>query len=173
MPRKKPSKKRMSKRLDIVVRDFVKLRDHNICQICGIHKESTPEGTMDWSHYISRNYLIVRWDQRNSCCSCRKCHRQYAQGFNSPMMDAINKMWGSGTTIELEKIAADNTCIKNTYLNVVDYRLDLESYYKKLIDCLNADFTFNQINEHYMWNPWYDDDYHLKYKEQDELSKDS
>ena len=136
MPRKKPSKKTMRRRLDNVVRDYVKLRDQNTCQICYIHKDSTPLGTLDWSHYISRRYAVIRWDQRNSIACCRKCHQQYGDGINKPHQETVNRIWGKDTALRLEKIAMQYQTIKGTPLDTIDFRLKLELYYKKLIKLL-------------------------------------
>ena len=138
MARKKPSKRNMRRRLDNVVREYIKLLYGNVCQTCFIHKDSTPLRSIDWSHYLSRRYVIVRWDMRNSIPQCRKCHQQYSDGFNGPMIEAINKLWGENTTAQLECIAKQYPSIKGTNLDQVDFRLQLETYYKDLIKCLEA-----------------------------------
>lgn len=147
MARKKPSKKTMRRRLDNIVRQYVKLRDCNICQICYIHRDNTPLQSLDWSHYISRRYAILRWDQRNSIASCRKCHQQYSDGFNKPMQEAIDRIWGEGTISRLEKIAMNYPTIKGTHLDLVDFRLSLESHYKQLIDCLESGISAKECME--------------------------
>ena len=52
-------------------------------------------------------------------------------------MEAIDRIWGEGTVKELELIARQYPTIKGTHLDLVDFRLELETYYKKLIHCLN------------------------------------
>ena len=143
--RKKPSKKTMRRRLDNVVRDYVKLRDQNVCQTCFIHKDSTPQQSLDWSHYISRRYSILRYDQRNGLAMCRKCHNQYGDGFNSPMQKAIDRIWGDGTVAKLEKIAMQYPSIKGTPLDTVDFRLELEDYYKQLIKYLEKGIPPDEV----------------------------
>ena len=143
--RKKPSKKTMRRRLDNVVRDYVKLRDQNVCQTCFIHKDSTPQQSLDWSHYISRRYSILRYDQRNGLAMCRKCHNQYGDGFNSPMQKAIDRIWGDGTVAKLEKIAMQYPSIKGTPLDTVDFRLELEDYYKQLIKYLEKGMPPDEV----------------------------
>ena len=147
MPRKKPTKRAMRRRLDYVVRDYIKLLYDNICQTCFIHKDSTPLGSIDHSHYVSRRYSIIRWDMRNSIPQCRKCHQQYSDGFNRPMIDAINRIWGDGTTDKLELIARNYPSIKGTHLDLVDFRLELEAYYKQLIECLNQGISASECME--------------------------
>ena len=147
MARKKPSKKTMRRRLDNVVRVCIKLLYADVCQTCFIHKESTPLQSLDWSHYISRRYTIVRWNIMNAIPQCRKCHQAYQDGFNRPTIDAINRIWGEGTTDRLEKIAANYPTIKGTKLDQIDFRLELEMYYKKLILCLENGGTAQECIE--------------------------
>ena len=113
-------------RLDNVVRDYIKLLYNNVCQTCFIHKDSTPLGSLDWSHAISRRYVILRWNMKASIPQCRKCHQAYGDGFNSAMINAIDRIWGSGTYQQLEKIAMNYPTIKGTNLDLVDFRLELE-----------------------------------------------
>ena len=147
MARKKPSKKNMRRRLDNVVRDYIKLLYGHVCQTCFIHKDSTPLCSVDWSHCISRRYTIVRWDMRNSIPQCRKCHQQYSDGFNGPMIEALDRIWGDGTTKKLELIARQYPSIKGTHLDLVDFRLELETYYKNLIQSLEQGSTAQECRE--------------------------
>tara|TARA_R100000278_G_scaffold31387_1_gene28807 strand:+ start:4590 stop:4838 length:249 start_codon:yes stop_codon:yes gene_type:complete len=52
-------------------------------------------------------------------------------GINKPMNDQIDELWGAGTSVKLETFATRNPTIKGTPLDNVDYRLKLESFYKK------------------------------------------
>ena len=135
--RKKPSKQRMKRRIDDACRIYIKKLYNDTCQTCGIHKNSTPQESFDWSHYISRRHLIVRWDIRNSLPMCRSCHNQYGDGINSPMMNRVNEIWGEGTTEELEQNARQCTSIKGTYLDLIDFRISLETYFKELSKLLD------------------------------------
>ena len=130
-----------------MVREFIKLLYGDICQTCFVHKDCTPLCSVDWSHYISRRYLIVRFDMRNSLPQCRKCHQQYTDGFNGPMIQAINRIWGKGTTNKLEKIASQYPSIKGSYLDKVEFRLELETYYKKLIQALKSGMSHEDITK--------------------------
>ena len=53
------------------------------------------------------------------------------------MMNRINEIWGSGTTDDLELTASQCTSIKGTLLDTVDFRLQLEKYFKELIKLLD------------------------------------
>ena len=136
MPRKLPKLKTLRNRLDKVCREYVKLRDGNICQTCGIHKDSTPEGTVDWCHLISRKVLVTRWMQKATLTQCRKCHRAYGDGFNIQMIKAIDRKWGDGTCELMEQIAREHPTSKTNYLHLPQFRIELEEYYKKLIHCM-------------------------------------
>ena len=136
MAKKLPKLKTLRNRLDKVCREYVKLRDDNICQTCGIHKDSTPEGTIDWSHLISRRVISTRWMQSASLAMCRKCHREYGDGFNIKMIKAIDRKWGDGTCELLEQVAREHPTTKTNYLHLAQFRLELEQYYKKLIHCM-------------------------------------
>tara|TARA_Y100000593_G_scaffold94649_1_gene194872 strand:+ start:2094 stop:2399 length:306 start_codon:yes stop_codon:yes gene_type:complete len=78
---------------------------------------------------------------------CRKCHQLYGDGFNTPMIDAINRIWGDGTYQQLEKIAMNYQTIKGTKLDLVDFRLELEAYYKQLINCLEQGISAQECME--------------------------
>ena len=62
---------------------------------------------------------------------------QYGDGINGPLINAINRIWGEGTTELLEKTASQTPTIKGTLLDLVDYRMSLEQYFKDLIDALD------------------------------------
>ena len=154
MARKNPSKKRMGRRLDDACRKYIKLRDQDICQLCGIDKLDTPEETMDWSHLCSRRFYSVRWDQRNSLCSCRKCHREYGAGLVVSQVAAIDQMWGSGTAKMLEETVRQYPSIKGTHLNTVDFRLDLEKYFLQLIHALETETASPAECRATVWTDW-------------------
>jgi hypothetical protein len=50
---------------------IVKERDGWACRNC----KSTDRP--QWAHYFSRRYHGLRWDVRNSCCLCARCHYYY------------------------------------------------------------------------------------------------
>ncbi len=132
----------MKHRLDKAVREYVKARDQYTCQTCGIHKDSTPLGSLDWSHKIGRNSLILRWDERNTISQCRACHRNWEQGITKPMNQALDRLFGGGTAQLLENMARQYPASKGTYLDLVEFRLKLEDYYKKKLRLvLNEGYT--------------------------------
>jgi len=139
VPRKIPTKTRMKHRLDKAVREYVKARDQYTCQTCGIHKDSTPLGQLDWSHKISRNNLFLRWNDSNQVSQCRKCHLDWGQGITKPMNLAIDRLFGEGTSQLLESLARQHPIAKGTYLDLVEFRLILEDTYKKRLKRIQAE----------------------------------
>ena len=149
MPRKKkkkkPSLRTMSKRLDLACKNYVKARDEYLCQCCGIHKDATPQGYLDWSHKVSRNNYILRWQEFNSIACCRRCHLDWAQGITGPTNRAIDRIWGEGTCDKLELIAKKYAVSKGTYLDMVDFRMELESHYKQKLEALEQGVPVSEI----------------------------
>lgn len=143
--KKKPTIKRMTTRLDKAVGDYVKARSEYTCDICGIHRDATPLKQLDASHLISRRHLIIRFYECNILSSCRQCHLKYGDGFNSDMMDAVNRVYGDGTTDRLERIARKYNVTKGTYLPLVDFRLQLEAHYKEKLDLINKNIPIPEI----------------------------
>ena len=72
---------------------------------------------------------------------------QYGDGFNLPTQQAIDRIWGDGTVVKLEKIAMQYPSIKGTHLDLVDFRLNLEAHYKQLIDCLMQGISAQECME--------------------------
>jgi len=135
----------MKVRLDNAVRQYIKARDKNLCTTCGIHKDSTLLGYLDWSHKISRTNLLLRWDERNSIAQCRRCHLDWGNGVTEPLNNAINKLWGEGTTIKLELFSKQNQTIKGTPLDDVEYRLKLEKFYKLKLKAILGSYNTEDI----------------------------
>ena len=146
----------MGRRLDDACRKYVKLRDEYTCQLCGITQDQLPENNpyMHWSHLCSRRYYSVRWDQRNSICSCERCHREFGAGLVVRQVAAIDRMWGSGTAELLENTVRQYPTIKSTYLNTVDFRLSLEKYFLQLTHALEAGTVTPSECRDAVWTDW-------------------
>ena len=143
--KKKPSKMTMTARLDKACKEYIKERDSQLCQCCGIHKDSTPQGFLDWSHKISRNNYILRWMEFNSIAICRKCHDDWGRGISMPHNNAIDRLWGEGTAERIEVIAKKYPQSKGTYLDCVDFRLELEAHYKQKLELLQQGVSVDEI----------------------------
>jgi hypothetical protein len=61
------------------------------------------------------------------------------------MQKAIDRIWGDGTVAKLEKIAMQYPSIKGTPLDTVDFRLELEDYYKQLIKYLEKGIPPDEV----------------------------
>ena len=81
---KKKTLKQHKDRIDRVFHEYIRRRDVNedgygTCISCnkGIHYSESDAG-----HFISRQHLSVRWDERNVNLQCRKCNRfEYGRQF--------------------------------------------------------------------------------------------
>ena len=148
MVKTNPSKKTMRRRLDDILRPTSKLFWGNTCQTCNTHIDNTKSKQLHWSHYISRKYVITRWDLRCCIVQCEPCHRKYTDGFCGPMVKAVNSFWGEiyekdirkqnkgifsyYMTDWLEMLAQKHSSIKGTPWDKVPFRMTLESNYKAL-----------------------------------------
>lgn len=72
-PRKKTYREKLTKDLDDLCREYIKLRDNHTCVKCGKSGKQ-----MHWSHVIPRSAgNRLRWDELNSKCLCAYCHRRW------------------------------------------------------------------------------------------------
>ena len=109
---------------------------------------------MDWSHFASRRYYSVRWDQRNSVCSCRRCHKEFSDGLVLGQVAAIDRIWGAGTALLMENTARQYPSIKGTVLDALEFRLSLEKYFKHLIDALTTGVAGLDECRDTVWTDW-------------------
>ena len=111
---------------------------------------------MDWSHKVSRNTYSLRWDERNSVCHCIKCHDDWHRGRNIIATHRwIDNEWGYGTSEKLEIYSKRQSIIKDTDLDTVDYRLNLEKFYKLKTKALKeGTMTRDQAKEH-TWDDFF------------------
>ena len=63
------------------------------------------------------------------------------------MIEALDRIWGEGTARKLELIARQYPSIKGTNLDLVDFRLELETYYKNLIQSLEQGISAQECME--------------------------
>ena len=61
------------------------------------------------------------------------------------MQKNIDRIWGDGTVAKLEKIAMQYPTIKGTPLDTVDFRLELEEYYKQLVKYLEKGISPDEV----------------------------
>ena len=150
MPKKKKKKKlklsTVTQRLDKACREYVKERDYQSCQCCGIHRDATPLCQLDWSHKISRKCYVLRWMEFNTIAVCRQCHLDWGNGITQPTNNAIDRLWGEGTCRRLEDIARKHQTSKGTHLDTIDFRLQLEDHYKEKLKIFNKGVSVTELN---------------------------
>lgn len=74
--KRKPSRRKATKKMtlrnkcDSLCSQIVRLRD-GCCKRCGTTEH------LQWSHHVSRAYLVTRYDLGNACAHCRGCHMYF------------------------------------------------------------------------------------------------
>lgn len=56
---------------DRLAGDYVRERDQNTCQRCGVYGLS-----LDWAHILGRGARYIRHDPENALSLCRQCHER-------------------------------------------------------------------------------------------------
>ena len=82
---------------------FIRLRDSNKqgyakCCTCWRKKHWKK---MDCGHYIKRQFLSTRWDERNCAIQCKSCNK-FEQGAQDKHAEYIRKKYGQKVLDELE-----------------------------------------------------------------------
>jgi len=73
MPKKKSKRKKLIEKLDMLLAQYIRLRDKNICQHCGKHSDDNR--AMHVSHIIPRSRgHAFRWLICNAIILCFHCH---------------------------------------------------------------------------------------------------
>lgn len=96
----------LRKKADRLFSLFIRKRDSNengigkciTCGRVGHFKE------MDCGHYIKRQHLSTRYDEKNCNMQCKRCNA-FEQGMNEVYKKEIDKKWGQGISdlLELKK----------------------------------------------------------------------
>lgn len=71
---KKKTHAALKKELDAVFSKFIRYRDQGQCFTCP--KKDDPK-RMQCGHFVPRQYLAVRYDERNCNCQCYACNMLY------------------------------------------------------------------------------------------------
>jgi 5-methylcytosine-specific restriction endonuclease McrA len=110
------------KKLDEVFSEYIRKRDKGCCFTCGRRA--------DWQyshagHYINRNHLATRWNEKNVNAQCPACNL-FRQGNKTVYATRLEEKYGHGILQELESL-------KNIgkVFNAEQTRVLIE-YYKKL-----------------------------------------
>ena len=119
--------------LDKVFSEYIRRRDaggreYVRCVTCSTVKHWKE---MDCGHFVSRNHLSIRFDDRNAHAQCPMCNRfkggeQYLHGV------AIDKKHGTGTASLLQAISRVSAGIDTTWL-----QHHIELYRRKIKEIKN------------------------------------
>jgi len=114
-------------KLDRIFSKYIRLRDSingdNTCFTCG---KIDKVNNLDAGHFMPRNRMATRWDERNVQPQCRMENRFHG-GEQAVFGIAIDKKYGQGTSLEL--IAKSHTIKKYD----VQELNDLINYYKNKV----------------------------------------
>ena len=122
--KKEKSYSKTKKDLDKIFSVFIRKRDGGKCFTCGAQKrwEETDAG-----HYIKRQHLTTRWDEKNTNCQCRCCNR-FRDGNKELYAISLEKKYGYGILQELDKLKNSNKLFKLVDLEkmIKVYKLKVE-----------------------------------------------
>lgn len=108
----------LKKKLDAVFSVFIRMRDKGQCFTCPTKK---PWKQMQNGHYVSRQYLSVRWDIRNCHTQCVSCNI-FKHGNMTAYAVKMVKLFGPSILQELEKEKWRITKLyKPDYLELIEY----------------------------------------------------
>ena len=120
--------KPLKKKLDTVFSRYIRLRDSDsagvgTCITCGRMKEWK---YMDCGHYIKRQHLATRYDEKNCNIQCKHCNA-FEQGANEKYKVALDLKYGVGTS-EMLEIKKHNKCNMTAF----EYNVLIRHYKEKL-----------------------------------------
>ena len=111
--------------LDKVFSKYIRKRDQGICFTCGNQKEWKYQQN---GHFISRNYLSLRFDEMNCHCQCLACNIYK----NGNQVEYARRMYMKYGNKKMEKLhEKKKQKVKFTFL---DYFNMIELYKEKLED---------------------------------------
>ena len=124
--RKKSPEDTLKKKFDAVFSKFIRLRDSDeqgvgFCITCGKPKIWK---YADCGHYIKRQHMATRYDEKNCNLQCKGCNA-FEQGANERYKVAIDKKWGKGTSDTLEARQRNRTRFPSFW-----YKSEIERYTK-------------------------------------------
>lgn len=107
----------LKKKLDGVFSKFIRQRDKGQCYTCP-HKD-------DWKymqngHFVPRQYLITRWDEKNCHCQCMACNMFY-NGQPQTYAKNLIRDYGANIINELEALKWMTVKLDSSYyLTMID-----------------------------------------------------
>lgn len=115
----KASISKLKKKLDAEFSKFIRYRDGGQCYTCT--NKNHPK-KMQNGHFVPRQYLAVRYDERNCHCQCYACNMLYG-GQPSVYAIRLKRDFGDGIIEELESLRC-----KTTKLTPMWYEEQIEKY---------------------------------------------
>ena len=112
------------KDLDIAFGRYIRERDGHKCYTCGLQMEPTKS---QCGHFVPRQYLATRFDERNCHAQCYACNMLY-NGQPSAYAVRLKNDYGEAIVEELEKSRT-----KITKLSIPWYEEQIDKY-KKLLE---------------------------------------
>lgn len=122
---------KLKKKLDDLFSIYIRKRDMDYrgfckCITCGKEHPAFGKKQTHAGHFMKRQHLATRWDERNvngQCISCNNYNdgEQYRHGI------AIDLKFGEGTAAELDKLS--KTVVK---LSKIDYEEAIENIKQKI-----------------------------------------
>jgi 5-methylcytosine-specific restriction endonuclease McrA len=98
-PRKKKSSlSKLKKELDRVFSIYIRKRDDGQCFTC---PKKDDYKKMQNGHFVPRQYLAVRWDEKNCNCQCYACNMLYG-GQGATYAIRLTQKYGAETVAFLE-----------------------------------------------------------------------
>jgi len=91
---------KLKKELDVIFSRFIRYRDEGQCFTCP--KKDDPK-RMQNGHFVPRQYLSVRYDERNNNCQCYACNMLY-NGQPSAYAIKLKALYGEEIVEELENL---------------------------------------------------------------------
>ena len=120
---KQPSIKRLKKEADRVFSIYIRMRDKGVCFTCGCKKKWQEQQN---GHYVSRNYLATRYDEKNCHAQCVSCN-VFRHGLLTTYALKLIKRYGGNILQELDTLK--NKPIKMT---ISDYQSLIDLYNSKI-----------------------------------------
>ncbi len=118
---KKESLSKLKKKADTLFSIFIRKRDGGRCITCGKVQEWK---YTDAGHYIPRDCLKLRYDERNVNCQCKVCNVFKKGNYHIYSLKMIEK-YGDDVLYELDEI------LKKSKRKIEKYGVD---FYKKIIE---------------------------------------
>jgi Bacteriophage Lambda NinG protein len=98
VPKKTKTLAKWKKELDVVFSRYIRQRDEGQCFTCP--KKDDPK-FMQCGHFVPRQYLAVRFDEKNCNCQCYACNMLY-NGQPSAYAIRLKAKYGDSIIEELE-----------------------------------------------------------------------